>query len=298
MGNDRAVPIIWLSVFTFGTASAISLSRFQRELTPVFSAWDGRLLPFTTYAQYFEDLILYHALSHVRNGFYVDVGANHPSRDSVTRAFYLMNWSGVNIEPLQHHYADLLRYRPRDINLNLAVGDCRSSLHFWEQDGFSTLDLDEGKKYGPPTRMIQVYPLSEIVTNYSVAVCHFCKIDVEGFERQVLNGIDFAKWRPWTFCVEATLPGTTIPCHDRWEFILLGAGYRLGCTAGINRYYYDTINHPELAPGMICNSSFHLYRIKRPPEALSEGPSVRGLLPLFFRAVLSPIKHFTSTFHQ
>ena len=37
---------------------------------------------FVSYAQNYEDVMLWRALKHVKNGFYVDVGANDPLIDS------------------------------------------------------------------------------------------------------------------------------------------------------------------------------------------------------------------------
>ena len=52
-----------------------------------------------SYSQNFEDVMLWRALKDVENGFYIDVGANHPAIDSVTKLFYENGWSGINIEP-------------------------------------------------------------------------------------------------------------------------------------------------------------------------------------------------------
>ena len=69
---------------------------------------------------------------------------------------------------------------------------------------------------------------------------HFCKIDVEDFEREVLLGVkDWNEFRPWLYIIEATLPGTAIPCHDKWENILLDNDYLFAFQNGINRYYVD-----------------------------------------------------------
>lgn len=43
---------------------------------------------FYTYAQEFEDLVLYVVLKNINKVFYIDVGANDPTHLSVTRAFY------------------------------------------------------------------------------------------------------------------------------------------------------------------------------------------------------------------
>jgi len=55
--------------------------------------------PFPSYAQYNEDIILLALLYDVEKGFYVDVGANYPVIDSVTKLFYQHGWRGINIEP-------------------------------------------------------------------------------------------------------------------------------------------------------------------------------------------------------
>lgn len=69
---------------------------------------------------------------------------------------------------------------------------------------------------------------------------HFCKIDVEGFEREVLEGIkDWDKFRPWIFVLEATLPNTMTPSHGDWENILLENNYAFTIMLGVNRYYID-----------------------------------------------------------
>ena len=67
----------------------------------------------------------------------------------------------------------------------------------------------------------------------------FCKIDVEGSERNVLLGYDFINYRPKVFCVESTIPAILIPCHDLFEDILLKNDYSFAYQYKINRYYID-----------------------------------------------------------
>ena len=74
-------------------------------------------MSFISYAQNGEDVMLTRALKHIERGFYIDVGANHPSDDSVTKAFYDRGWRGLNIEPLPEHIAQLRAARLRGINL-------------------------------------------------------------------------------------------------------------------------------------------------------------------------------------
>ena len=76
---------------------------------------------FISYAQNMEDVLLWRCFKDLENGTYIDVGANDPSEDSVTKAFYDRGWSGINIEPIQRHHDDLTAQRPRDINLRVAA---------------------------------------------------------------------------------------------------------------------------------------------------------------------------------
>jgi len=56
-------------------------------------------MTFISYAQNYEDVMLWRALKHVERGFYIDVGACSPDQHSVTRAFYEKGWHGINVEP-------------------------------------------------------------------------------------------------------------------------------------------------------------------------------------------------------
>jgi hypothetical protein len=100
--------------------------------------------PLISYAQNFEDVILWRALKHIKNGFYIDIGAWLPDTDSVTKAFYDNGWYGINIEPDSIAFCRLLEERPRDINLQLAVSDKRgeADLYIIKDTGLSTLRYD------------------------------------------------------------------------------------------------------------------------------------------------------------
>jgi hypothetical protein len=77
-------------------------------------------------------------------------------------------------------------------------------------------------------------------------VIHFLKIDVEHYEKKVLEGIDLMKHRPWIIVVEATWPAADIPCFNEWEPILLDNKYVFSTQNDINRYYLAMEKHDEL----------------------------------------------------
>uniref|UniRef100_UPI0031F2D776 FkbM family methyltransferase n=1 Tax=Stenotrophomonas sp. TaxID=69392 RepID=UPI0031F2D776 len=85
-----------------------------------------------SYAQNFEDVILWRALGHIEQGRYIDVGAQSPDEHSVSRLFYDKGWRGVHVEPTQH-YSTLLRERRADEQvLQAAVSDARGELRFFD----------------------------------------------------------------------------------------------------------------------------------------------------------------------
>ena len=209
-------------------------------------------MSFISYAQNFEDIILWRALKHVRNGFYIDVGANDPAIDSVTKSFYDQGWSGINIEPLISHHADLQQERPRDINLQCAAGEICGEIELWECDirGWATSDksviaLHEENGHVGVFHKVPVLPLSEICNANVKGEIHFLKIDVEGFEKTVLEGMDFSHFRPWVLVLEATRPNSAEEVYDEWENIVLSNNYLFAYTDRLNRFYVAS-EHSEL----------------------------------------------------
>lgn len=199
---------------------------------------------FVSYAQNYEDVMLWRALGGVGRGFYIDVGACEPLADSVTQAFYERGWTGINIEPAPAAFARLDAARPRDINLQLAAGAQAGEADFLLVDGgngLSTLrtelrDVLEADWPVVPTR-VAVRRLADICREQVRGAIHFLKIDAEGAERAVLQGAELAVWRPWVVLVEATVVNSAAPNHHVWEDLLLGQRYRFVYADGLNRFY-------------------------------------------------------------
>jgi FkbM family methyltransferase len=210
-------------------------------------------MSFVSYAQNFEDLMLWRALRHVENGTYVDVGAQHPTIDSVSKAFYLNGWRGIHIEPVPQ-YAEMLRQdRPDEVVLQVALGETEGilSLNVIPETGLSTA-VDQyaqsHHEHGFATQQVQV-PMLTLRTALGMLAgreLHWLKIDVEGFETQVLKGWDSGVLRPWVMVVEATIPGSSETDYEQWDPIVQAAGYRFVYFDGLNRFYIAD-EHPELA---------------------------------------------------
>lgn len=201
-----------------------------------------------SYAQNAEDVRLDRVFATKTDGFYIDVGAAHPVHDSVTRHFYGRGWRGINVEPTAALF-DLLRTkRGRDINLQLALSNREGAMALWEPSSlptWSTLSAARAEtlRQTDPAgveRAVPVTTLARVCERHVRRTIDFLKIDVEGHEREVLEGADWHRWRPRVVVVEATEPGTTIPNHDQWEHLLVEAEYLFAAFDGLNRFYVSS----------------------------------------------------------
>lgn len=209
--------------------------------------------PFVTYAQNGEDILLWRALKHVERGFYIDVGAQDPTVDSVTRAFYDHGWRGINLEPVPRWYQRIAEQRPHDINLRLAASDKPGTLTLFEveESGLSTSDVEFAHRHEAAGHALHQFSvecrtLDQICAEQAVTTVHFLKVDCEGAEKAVLEGIALKAVRPWIIVVEATEPNSTKPTWGQWEHLLTGRGYKFVYFDGLNRYYVAD-EHAELA---------------------------------------------------
>ena len=194
--------------------------------------------PLVSYAQNREDLILFVLLHKVKTGFYVDVGANDPVIDSVTKFFYDKGWRGINIEPIPFLYEQISKNRRRDINVNVAVSNKEGVLELREyghgKHGWSTLSADIKRDHisekDHKDYKVKVTTLRNIFRKYQVKDIDFLKIDVEGFEYEVLSSNDWSKYKPKVIVVEDTYP-------EKWLSLLSQVGYQEVYQDGLNRYF-------------------------------------------------------------
>jgi heptosyltransferase II len=200
--------------------------------------------PMISYSQNLEDVVLQRALP-TPVGFYVDVGAASPSIASVTRHFYDHGWSGINIEPLPEYAAELRLARPRDWTVQAVAGAShgQAGFHVVESDrDLSTFDprrVEELSTQGVRTdeHLVEMVTLNELLELAKPETIDFLKIDAEGTERDVLQGLDLRIWRPRVLLIEATFPNSQTPSHRTWEDLVLGGGYLFASFDGINRFY-------------------------------------------------------------
>jgi len=185
-----------------------------------------------------EDLILRRAFGkHLRDGFYVDVGAYHPKAASNTCLFYRWGWRGINIDAMPGSMRRFRAMRPRDINLEVGVGPNPGEMPYWEF-GDQALNTFSGErkdalavagKQPTATHVVPVRPLADILSEHvpEGSAIHFLNVDVEGFDVEVLRSNDWTRFRPWYVLLETLDWKLTSPEPTEAVQTMFDSGYEL-----------------------------------------------------------------------
>jgi len=214
---------------------------------------------FISYSQNFEDVMLWRALRHIKKGFYIDVGAQDPVNDSVSKAFYERGWRGIHIEPVPEYAALLRKDRPDETVLEIALADVDGEieLNVIPNTGLSNV-IDVSAQYLPiapdiSSQRIKVMALTlkSALASLGKKDVHWLKIDVEGLEEKVLKGWDSQVLRPWIIVVEATIPNSPEINYASWDPILTVANYQFVYFDGLNRFYVAE-EHLDLVAAFNC----------------------------------------------
>ncbi len=99
---------------------------------------------------------------------------------------------------------------------------------------------------------IAVRTLTDILDEHQPPTIDFLKIDVEGAELQVLNGLDFNKYRPKVVLLECVTPtdfkNNAVVYKTEWQDLdqkMKQVNYEFALFDGLNRFYCSK-NHLEL----------------------------------------------------
>ena len=191
----------------------------------------------TSYARNFEDVILWRALGDVSGGLYIDVGAQDPVADSVSKAFHERGWKGIHVEPREEFVQRLDKDRPEDRIVPVIVSNNPGPAVLYEsstEKGLATASpeiaaLSRSRGHEVKERAVTAVTLDDVLELAADEAVHWLKIDVEGFEAPVLKGWRSA-CRPWVIVIAAA-------AQEEWESLILEKGYDAVYQDGLNRFY-------------------------------------------------------------
>jgi FkbM family methyltransferase len=189
-------------------------------------------------AQNYEDVTLRRALTDIKNGFWVDIGAHHPTFHSVTNWFHQNGWTGINVEPVPALFASFVTERPNDINIAGVIGATsgETTLFVFDESGLSTTSetlagQHDAQRSQSKKLVVPMMTLDELLERHaSGRTIDFLKIDAEDAEIDIIRAAEFIKFRPRIIVVENS--GWPI-----YEPHLLSKDYLLVWYDGLNRWY-------------------------------------------------------------
>lgn len=167
-----------------------------------------------------EDRIISYILSAMgipeEDCVYLDLGANHAKYLSNTYSLYQKGARGVLVEANPALISELKLFRGDDVILNRCISTAGGEFvpfYILSGDGLSTPNKDEAEeavRRNPSlsiTKVEQVETITanEVLEQHFETAPKFLNIDIEGGNLEVLESIDFEKYRPLIISVE-TIP--------------------------------------------------------------------------------------------
>jgi FkbM family methyltransferase len=178
-------------------------------------------------------------------GFFVEVGANDPKKDSQSYHLEEAGWRGILVEPLPELASELrLLRKARVFEVACSSPDRAGQTMTLHVAGpFSSFDPNLAVTGMRADRTIDVkvdtldHVLSEGEAKRPIDLM---SVDVEGHELEVLSGFDFKRWKPRLILLE-----DHVSSLDKHRF-MKRAGYRLMRRTGLNGWYVPMADAPPM----------------------------------------------------
>jgi len=204
-------------------------------------------------SQFKEDEFLKNFFKNKLSGKYLDLGCFHPIRDNNTYQLYKKGWNGINID-MNSLSIELFNYfRPKDINLNISLARNRGTKIMYFSGDFSplnTIDSNhlkflnknfnlEEKKI--KLRKIQTQNINNVLKRYRFKDIDFLTIDLEGYEYEILNNLNFNIYKINLICIEI-LSHNPKSKKNRTKIlkILKKNNFKLIYKTGVNCFFKNT----------------------------------------------------------
>jgi len=204
-----------------------------------------------TYSQCYEDMIIESLFKAavIRGDIkqedltYIDIGANHPIATSASYLFYKhYNMTGILVEANPDLIYELKTTRPKDTIIESAVVDNdNATVDFYigedtEVSGLLVNVIDEWKQLGHKQKITVPAIRINDVLKQAQGKHIILTIDVEGYDYNIINDIDFNTYNPWLIQVEPSdhiIPNNT----KRITELLSKQGYTLISQTDVNSLY-------------------------------------------------------------
>lgn len=183
------------------------------------------------------------------NGFFIECGANDGITQSNTyRLEKEKNWSGILIEPSLVSFNQCIKNRSKKNifeNCVLVSDSYNSESILGDFDGNLMSSVGGNRRNNKNILEVPAKKLSNILTNYNIDKIDFFSLDVEGYEFEVLKGLDFKTHAPYFILIEIYNKD-----YEKIVNLLTEYGYKLICNLSNfnkeNNPYWDGTHNDYL----------------------------------------------------
>jgi len=180
------------------------------------------------YSHHKEDVFFLKYFKNKKKGLFVDVGCHHPTRLNNTYLLYKYGWRGVNIDMSEISIELFNEVRNQDLNIHSAVS-CKNGVisYYTNKELFlrASLIQKKGKEKFKYSKRVKSRKLDQILekTKYKNSLIDFLSIDAEGADFEVLQSLNFKKYKPKLICIEIwknSIRNSDIKNHKIYKFLI------------------------------------------------------------------------------
>lgn len=169
-----------------------------------------------SYSEFGEDLLIKNlfGLLGISRINYLDLGAFHPEKNSVTKIFYDDGSCGINVDVSLEAINHLKKARPSDININVGIGTVEGSARYYfygEESPYNTFcrqDVIVNQDKRPRvkrSREVPVMTLEKLLASVCGGIWpYFLNCDLGGSDFEIMQNAPFSGAdinSPWVICV-------------------------------------------------------------------------------------------------
>jgi FkbM family methyltransferase len=219
-------------------AAAMAVPRLlsERYLVPEADPFRAAYGP-GRHSHHVEEWLIRDFFQDRRNGFFLDVGANHYRTHSNTYFLEVeLGWEGIAIEPLVEFEADYTRFRPRTRFKPFFVSDVsdqQARLYSLPSaplvsSGVEQFTKEADKEFrtgeAVQSREVPTITLDDLLAAEGVERIDFLSMDIELWEPKALAGFDIRRFLPALVCIEANaeVRQQIIDYFTQHDYVVLG----------------------------------------------------------------------------